>query len=251
MWKSAIDASIPRMKRRKVKFAIEESDQEIRKIFSDQSMKVFRSKNGTFASSNSDPAPRRSPSFLFRPTTPSIHSCLDRTFSAFYVSRTYEIRRKGGTLGWRVPGRKGDFRVFRRTTDNLFVARKDEALGREKFDPSTLLPTRYPPRSLSLSPRAVTYLTRPRDGSTLRRECASSFPPLRLRPSSRSSRVRGSNRSTVLLPSTSNLCAWDKEFLLLPSPFSFSSLETWFRATNRITRRGNWLISRRGRLPAR
>lgn len=31
------------MKRRKVKFAIEESDQEIRKIFSDQSMKVFRS----------------------------------------------------------------------------------------------------------------------------------------------------------------------------------------------------------------
>lgn len=68
---------------------------------------------------------------------------------------------------------KGDFRVFRRTTDNLFVART--RLEGEKlrgsvspFWPAFPSHFRYP-----LFPRAVTYLTRPRDGSALHRECTS------------------------------------------------------------------------------
>ena len=80
---------------------------------------------------------------------------------------------------------KGDFRVFRRTTDNLFVARtrpererkKEREREREREKSSKLrftllvrLP--FPPSDILSFLQAVTYLTRPRDGSTLRVENA-------------------------------------------------------------------------------
>lgn len=124
---AAIDASYDEREWRKVKFAIEVTKNQMKR--EPRRSAKFRSKKSMKC--KSFPLQLRSPRripigpaafsfFPFSSTIPSIRSYLDRTFSA--VSRTHEIRRKGGP-GWRVPGRKGDFRVFRRTTDNLFVAR--------------------------------------------------------------------------------------------------------------------------------
>lgn len=139
------------MKRRKVKFAIEESDQEIRKIFSDQSMKVFRSKNGTFASSNSDPAPRRSPFSSDHPIDPLVpRSYLLRLLRFAYIRDST----KRGDLRVTGPRSKGGLpRVS--PHDGQFVCRK-EGRGpwkrevRAKHPSSHPIPT-PPPLSFSSS----------------------------------------------------------------------------------------------------
>lgn len=254
----AIDASYDEREWRKVKFAIEVTKNQMKreprrsaKFRSKKSMKCksFPLRSPRSPSSNSD-RPRGVLLLSFFVDHP-----IDPLVPRSYLLRRFAYTRDSTKRGPRVTGPRSKGGLPRVSPhDGQFVCRKDEAPGREKFEPApflALLPT-----SPSLSLRAVTYLTRPRDGSTLRRECASaSSPPpssflsplLLLAPC-----VRGSNRSTVLLLPTSNLCAKTKNSFSLPSLSLFLSfLGTSFRATNRITRRGNWLISRRGRLPAR
>lgn len=100
---AAIDASIPMMKENeeKIKFAIEVTKNQMKR--EPRRSAKFRSKKSMKC--KSFPLQLRSPRripigpaafsfFPFSSTIPSIRSYLDRTFSA--VSRTHEIRRKGG-----------------------------------------------------------------------------------------------------------------------------------------------------------
>lgn len=151
--------------------------------------------------------------FPFSSTTPSIHSYLDRLLRRFAYIRDSTKR------GPRVTGpqSKGDFRVFRRTTDNLFVARtkgpwKREVRGSTLPRPSShLLPdTHLPLSSTSYVPNEAARWI---DSPPRMRLFLLPSPPLH--PSSLLSffllRVSADRTGApfLLLP-TSNLCAKTK-----------------------------------------
>lgn len=115
------------MKRRKVKFAIEESDQEIRKIFSDQSMKVFRSnfekRYVCLVEFRSGPAAF---SFFVRPPHRSTRaSIVPSPPSTFRVHTRFD--KKGGPSGDGSPVERG--------TSACFAARRTICLSQRRTRP--------------------------------------------------------------------------------------------------------------------
>lgn len=127
--------------------------------------------------------------------------------------------------------RRSDFRVFECTTDNLFVARNRQE-QRKKRGP-------FAPSRRTGLPSSCGNLTRPRDESALRRECAPSLlasPLLTAGISSFFLLSIGQRTGAKLLARAKQLVAEDEEFFRLfetyPQLYEIFELDNAFSQTN-------------------